>query len=137
MVPIYCVLAFFPRSKLVSASFEQRQAEAECFGVHATPCCAVPPHAPPLMRVAALLPPPRAQAKAILNSALLPLAFGVGYALLAWQAWQGGSLALVEAAVRAAQPWPDTASLAAMFQDGTLAALAWMHLLLLDFLTAR
>jgi hypothetical protein len=68
---------------------------------------------------------------------VLPLAFAVAYAVLAWQAWQGGSLALVQDVLHAAKPWPDASLLAAMFQDRTLAALAWLHLLMLDFLTAR
>jgi hypothetical protein len=57
--------------------------------------------------------------------------------VLAWQAWQGGSLSLVQDVLHAAKPWPDAALLAAMFQDKALAALAWLHLLMLDFLTAR
>eukprot|EP00775_Hariotina_reticulata_P010512 gene10512-10671_t len=92
MVPLYFIIAFFPRSKI---------------------------------------------AKVLISSPVLPLAFAVAYAALAWQAWQAGAFTLVEAAVRSAQPWPDAVALAAMFQDKTLAALAWMHLLLLDFLTAR
>lgn len=77
------------------------------------------------------------QAKAIVSSPLLPLLFAAAYAVLAWQAWQGGSLALVQDVLHAAKPWPDASLLAAMFQDKTLAALAWLHLLMLDFLTAR
>jgi len=77
------------------------------------------------------------QSKVIIGSPLLPLLFAAAYAVLAWQAWQGGSLGLVEAVIKAAKPWPDASLLAAMFQDRTLAALAWLHLLMLDFLTAR
>ena len=72
-----------------------------------------------------------------MSSPLLPLLFAAAYAVLAWQAWQGGSLALVQDVLHAAKPWPDASLLAAMFQDKTLAALAWLHLLMLDFLTAR
>jgi hypothetical protein len=77
------------------------------------------------------------QAKVIIGSPLLPLLFAAAYAVLAWQAWQGGSLALVQDVLHAAKPWPDASLLAAMFQDRALAALAWLHLLMLDFLTAR
>lgn len=77
------------------------------------------------------------QAKAIVSSPLMPLLFAAAYAVLAWQAWQGGSLGLVQTVLHAAKPWPDASLLAAMFQDRTLAALAWLHLLMLDFLTAR
>lgn len=77
------------------------------------------------------------QAKAIISSPLLPLLFAAAYAVLAWQAWQGGSLALVQDVLHAAKPWPDASLLAAMFQDKAIAALAWLHLLMLDFLTAR
>jgi hypothetical protein len=77
------------------------------------------------------------QTKALVSSPVLPLAFAAAYAVLAWQAWQAGAFSLVEAAVRSAQPWPDAVALSAMFQDKSFAALAWMHLLLLDFLTAR
>lgn len=77
------------------------------------------------------------QSKAIIGSPLLPLLFAAAYAVLAWQAWQGGSLTLVQDVLHAAKPWPDASLLAAMFQDRALAALAWLHLLMLDFLTAR
>ncbi|KAF8072604.1 U3 small nucleolar RNA-associated-like protein [Scenedesmus sp. PABB004] len=75
--------------------------------------------------------------QAILSSALLPLAFAAAYAVLAWQAWQGGDLGAVQQVLAASRPLPDAASLAALFQHKTLTALAWLHLLLLDFLTAR
>ena len=77
------------------------------------------------------------QTQTILDSPVLPLAFGVAYAVLAWQAWQSGAVSLVVDAIRASQPLPSAVTLANIFQDSTLAALAWMHLLLLDFLTAR
>lgn len=77
------------------------------------------------------------QTKFIVGSPLLPLLFAVAYAVLAYQAWQGGSLGLVHAVLEAAKPWPDASLLAAMFQDKSIAALAWLHLLMLDFLTAR
>jgi hypothetical protein len=57
--------------------------------------------------------------------------------VLAWQAWQAGSLEVVRQVIAAAQPLPDAASLAGLFQHKALAALAWLHLLMLDFLTAR
>ncbi|WIA28582.1 hypothetical protein OEZ86_011122 [Tetradesmus obliquus] len=74
---------------------------------------------------------------AILDSPVVPLAFGIAYAVLAWQAWQAGSLEAVRQVIAAAQPLPDAASLAGLFQHKALAALAWLHLLMLDFLTAR
>lgn len=46
-------------------------------------------------------------------------------------------MSLVQDVLHAAKPWPDAALLAAIFQDKALAALAWLHLLMLDFLTAR
>lgn len=57
--------------------------------------------------------------------------------MLAWQAWHSGSWGLVQRVIHAARPLPDASLLAALFQDNTLAALAWLHLLMLDFLTAR
>jgi hypothetical protein len=77
------------------------------------------------------------QTRAILDSPLVPLAFGIAYAVLAWQAWQAGSLEVVRQVIAAAQPLPDAATFAGLFQHKALAALAWLHLLMLDFLTAR
>lgn len=99
-----------------------------------------PPRWPLLTPTLATLSCPSApahQTKAIVSTPLLPLLFAVAYAVLAWQAWHSGSLQLVEAVLRAAKPWPDASLLATMFQDRTVAALAWLHLLMLDFLTAR
>lgn len=77
------------------------------------------------------------QSRALLATPVLPLLFAAAYAVLAWQAWQCGSLSLVQTVIQSSQPWPDAALLAGLFQDKALAALAWLHLLMLDFLTAR
>lgn len=77
------------------------------------------------------------QSRTIVSSPLLPLLFAAAYAVLAWQVWHSGSFALVQDVLHAAKPWPDASLLAAMFQDRSVAALAWLHLLMLDFLTAR
>lgn len=59
------------------------------------------------------------------------------YAVLFWQAWQGGALAAIADAVRASSPLPDAAALAGVFRTPVLTAMAWLHLLLLDLLQAR
>jgi hypothetical protein len=130
MVPVYLLMAFWPRSKLVRERAEVLAVMLRTHTRQLTVTDCVPCRQPDCR------PDPH-QSKVLLGSPLLPLAFAVAYAVLAWQAWHSGSLALVESVLRAARPLPDASLLAALFQDRTLAALAWLHLLMLDFLTAR
>jgi hypothetical protein len=81
--------------------------------------------------------PGSTQTRRLIDSPFVPLLFAVPYALLAFQAWQGGALAAVEAAVRASAPLPDAAAIGAVFREPVLTAMAWLHLLLLDLLQAR
>lgn len=75
--------------------------------------------------------------KGLLDSPVLPVLLGVPYAVLLWQAWQAGALQAVAAAVTASSPLPDASALAKVFSQPTLTAMAWLHLLLLDWLQAR
>jgi hypothetical protein len=83
------------------------------------------------------LSPPRPQANFLVSSPLLLVLFAVPYAILAVQAWQAGLMQPILAAVASCNPFPDTAALTAIFNCSILTTLAWLHLLLLDFVVAR
>ena len=86
---------------------------------------------------AACTPPPPMQTRQLVEAPLLPLLLGIPYAILLWQAWQSGAITAVADAVAASRPLPDAAAIAGVFRAPALTALAWLHLLLLDFLAAR
>ncbi len=134
MVPVYCLLAFAPRSRLVSlVAMGARMCALRLCSCKCSPGRAMVALCDCMLWQYA----PRPQAQAVLKGAALPLAFALAYAVLAWQAVQDGGLSAVQRVLAAAQPLPDASMLAALFQHKTLAALAWLHLLLLDFLAAR
>lgn len=82
-------------------------------------------------------PIPPAQTRRLVDSPVVPLLLGIPYAMLLWQAWQAGALSAIADAVRASSPLPDAGSLAGIFARPPLAAMAWLHLLMLDLLQAR
>jgi hypothetical protein len=67
---------------------------------------------------------------------LVPSLLGACYLVLAWQAHQTGALAALFDAARAALPAPEPAALAAVFKDRALTAMAWLHLLAVDLVSA-
>ncbi|KAI8474587.1 MAG: hypothetical protein J3K34DRAFT_125662 [Monoraphidium minutum] len=86
----------------------------------------------------AMIAAPKAKlTRSVLESPLLPLLFGIPYAALLWQAWQGGALPAAVGALRGALPLPGADAIAVVFWDPALTAMAWLHLLLLDLLQAR
>eukprot|EP00877_Chromochloris_zofingiensis_P009620 jgi/Chrzof1/4911/Cz15g04070.t1_NSY[v5.2] len=76
-------------------------------------------------------------ARSILDSPWLPLLYSVAYTVLMWQAWQQGLLHAVAHVIKDCHPLPNPHLLASLFQSGTLTAMAWLHLVLLDFLQAK
>ncbi len=77
------------------------------------------------------------QTRLVVESPVLPMALGLAYAVLMWQAWQQGLAQQLAEVVRACHPFPDVHALAGLFANHTMTALAWLHLLLLDFIQAR
>jgi hypothetical protein len=68
---------------------------------------------------------------------LAPALLGAAYLALAWQAVrQEGALARLADAARACLPAPEPAALAAVFRDRALTAMAWLHLLAVDLVSA-
>lgn len=67
----------------------------------------------------------------------VPSLLGLAYLALAWQAHQTGALSALFDAARACLPAPDPSALAAVFKvDRALTAMAWLHLLAVDLVSA-
>lgn len=75
----------------------------------------------------------------IVQSRVVDLGLGLMYCIMLWKAVQGGLLdtlrSLFEALMVSYQP--NGEAIAAIFADGHVMALTWLHLLLLDFFQAR
>ncbi|KAK9830066.1 hypothetical protein WJX72_009556 [[Myrmecia] bisecta] len=73
----------------------------------------------------------------IVESPLVFVGLGALY-IVCWAQWaHAGLVPLLQHAVQSAQPWPQMVTIAALFQNAHLTALAWIHLLLLDLYQAR
>jgi len=67
---------------------------------------------------------------------LIPSLLGVAYLALGWQAYNAGALSGLWDAARGCLPAPTPEALAAVFHDRAITALAWLHLLAVDLVSA-
>lgn len=152
VLPLYALMIAAPKAKLVgscvgerlgSCAWErrrQRRQEQERWAhahTHARARACPPTHTDKHQQTHAPHYQTPPQTRDVVESAAVPLLFAVPYAVLLLQAWQSGALDAVVSAARACAPLPDAAAAAAVFKEPVLTALAWLHLLMLDWIMAR